>query len=179
MDGHVFGSFTSSPWRVYGNQYYGNGEAFLWRMKQSRYTTCATVAEQIALESNVEIFAWTGKNHNVQYLASHDSDLVLGGGPPDDNSGTNNQKENKGWGFALAITSDLSRGTSGYSVTFDNPSLPPGNHKDNNNINTDDVFEIANLEMWTLSPVDDMEQAQKIELGRQFIFDHGHFVIQQ
>ena len=64
----MFGSFTSSLWRPLGPTYYGSGEAFLWRLKQSKYTPCATVAEQIELESNVEVFAWTGKNRNVQYF---------------------------------------------------------------------------------------------------------------
>jgi hypothetical protein len=169
--GDVLGSFTSSPWRARGTHFYGSGESFVWRLQQSRFTKppCQTIEERIALEKNIEVFRWTGKNRNVQYLRHDDADIILGGGPPD------NQEENlstsNNWGFALTILSDLTRGTTGYSVTFDNPPLLTSHTKGNN-----DVFEIANLEVWTLSPVDNVDQAEKIELSRQFIFDHGNFV---
>jgi hypothetical protein len=39
------------------------------------------------------------------------------------------------------------------------------------------MFEIVNLEVWTLTPVDTIDQAEKVELGRQFVFDHGNFVM--
>jgi hypothetical protein len=29
--------------------------------------------------------------------------------------------------------------------------------------------------VWTLTPVNCHELAQRLELGRQFVFDHGHF----
>ena len=34
--GEVFGSFTSSPWRSNGNQYYGSCEAFVWMLRKTR-----------------------------------------------------------------------------------------------------------------------------------------------
>jgi len=40
----------------------------------------------------------------------------------------------------------------------------------------DGTFEIANLEVWTLTPVDSVEQAENLELGRRFIFDQTSFV---
>jgi len=49
-------------------------------------------------------------------------------------------------------------------MTFDNPSL------------FGDAFEVANVEVWTLSPTEDLEQATNIELSRQFVFDHGNFL---
>jgi len=169
MDGAVFGSFTSSPWRKSG-QFYGSGEAFLWRLVHSRYTPCSTISEQIALESNVEVFPWTGANRNVQYISHEATTLGLGGGPLE-NSGSaninpavdcNGKVDTKSWGFAFALNQDLSRGTSGHSTTFDNPSL------------FGDVFEVANMEVWTLSPTEDLEQATNLELSRQFVFDHGN-----
>ena len=172
MDGTVFGSFTSSPWRNSG-QFYGSGEAFLWRLVHSRYTPCSTVLEQIALESNVEVFTWTGANRNVQYISHEASTLGLGGGPLEDSDNAANinpavdddgKVDTKSWGFAFALNQDLSRGTSGFSTTFDNPSL------------FGDVFEVANVEVWTLSPTEDLEQANNIELSRTFVFDHGNFL---
>lgn len=176
MEGDVFGSFTSSPWRA-NAVFYGTGEAFVWRLRQSRLTPCRTVDEQIALERNVQVYPWSGKNRNVQCV-QHRQHLAVGGGFPDDDDDTNNdcgctaaaaaaEKKND-FGFAFALTNDLSRGTSGPCVTFGNPtSLTPK-----------DVFTVLNVEVWTLSPVDDLEQAEKIELSRQFVFDHGNFVRQ-
>jgi len=162
LDGDCLGCFTSSPWRGgMGRNYYGSGEAFVWRLKRSRLTPCGSVAEQIALESDVQVYPWTGKNRNVQFTIP-DEILAVGGGPAD-GDGDSENKENL---FAIALDADLQRGTSGESVTFDNPGP----------LSPDDVFEISNIEVWTLSPVDDIEQAEKIELSRQFVFDHGNFV---
>ena len=171
MEGAVFGSFTSSPWRNSG-QYYGSGEAFLWRLVQSRHTPCSKVSEQIALESEVEVFTWTGANRNVQYISREATTLALGGGPSEDCGDTNmhaavsddGKVDTKSWGFALALNQDLSRGTSEPSTTFDNPLL------------FGDTFDVANVEVWTLSPTEDLEQATNIELSRQFVFDHGRLL---
>jgi len=39
-------------------------------------------------------------------------------------------------------------------------------------------FEIANIEVWTLTPASDVEQAKRIEERRRFIFDNGNFLEQ-
>eukprot|EP00521_Asterionellopsis_glacialis_P016593 CAMPEP_0195292830 /NCGR_PEP_ID=MMETSP0707-20130614/10978_1 /TAXON_ID=33640 /ORGANISM="Asterionellopsis glacialis, Strain CCMP134" /LENGTH=467 /DNA_ID=CAMNT_0040353407 /DNA_START=21 /DNA_END=1424 /DNA_ORIENTATION=- len=170
MDGDVFGSFTSSPWRPQGREYYGSGESFLWRLKKSRYTPCDKVEEQIDLESQVEIFKWTGENRNIQSLANPDGDLILGGGGKEDDPfaiQVNDDEDNNDRGCALTLSGDLMRGSSDRSMTFKNPKLPT---------NDEDVFEIANVEVWTMTPVDDEEQAELLEHGRMFLFDHGNFV---
>lgn len=177
MDGDVFGSFTSSPWRPNGNAYYGSGETFLWRLSRSRYTPCKTVEEQIKLESDLDIFGWTGKNRNVQYLVDPEAQIILGGGTLDEGISldeatvTLNEKTYtaKDAGFALVLNNDLSEGTSGFSLTFDNPPLPTSAKQ---------VFQIQNVEVWTLSPVDSLEQAEKLELSRQFVYDHGNFIME-
>eukprot|EP00978_Attheya_sp_CCMP212_P033769 scaffold137952_cov36-Attheya_sp.AAC.2 len=43
MEGEVFGAFTSYPWRPHGHAYYGSGEAFVWRLTQSRSTPCGVM----------------------------------------------------------------------------------------------------------------------------------------
>lgn len=172
MDGDVLGSFTSSPWRVNGHAYYGSGEAFLWRLSKSRLTYCQDCQQQKQLESEIEVYGWSGMNRNVQLLPTHDSDLALGGGPPDgplndDSSPEDSRNNGKYWGFGLVLANDLSRGTSEFSVTFDNPVLPT---------TSKEVFEVANVEVWTLTPVEDEKQAEMLEMSRQFVFDHGNFI---
>ena len=175
MDGDVLGSFTSSPWRVNGHAYYGSGEAFLWRLSKSRLTYCQDCRQQKQLESEIEVYGWSGSNRNIQLLPTYDSDLALGGGPPDhvdDDSSPGNlvkddRHNDKYWGFGLVLSNDLSRGTSEFSVTFNNPTLPT---------TSKEVFEVANVEVWTLTPVEDEKQAEMLEMSRQFVFDHGNFV---
>ena len=164
FEGDVLGAFTSSPWRQQGNSYYGTGEAFLWRLRKSRYTACSTIEDQVKLESDVEFFAWSGKNRNVQRLVSHHSELMLGGGGVE---GAGEEKD-ADCGVGLMLAPDLSHGFSYPCHTFDSPSLRPS---------ADDRFEIANMEVWTLTPVESLDQAEKVELGRHFVFDHGNFVL--
>jgi len=159
MGGEILGSFTSSPWR-YNKMFYGSGEAFVWRLQKSRLTPCGSVAQKIAVESDVKVYKWTGNNRNVQ-LTNNDTLAVGSDSVEDEQSCTFNAGC-----FAFALTKDLGRGTSGPTATFGNPS----------SLASAGVFEVANVEVWTLSPVDDLEQAEKIELSRQFIFDHGNFV---
>lgn len=159
-EGDVFGAFTSSPWRPHGHRYYGSCEAFLWRMAKSRFTECATVDDQILLEYDLDFFPWSCMNRNIQYLVSADDHLVIGGGAPDDDP-------NKNGGCGLTIRADMSHGFSDPCFTFSSPSLPVGN--------PGDPFEIANLEVWALTPVETIHQAEKLEFGRQFVFDHGNF----
>mgnify|MGYP003529795011 CR=1 FL=1 len=105
----------------------------------------------------------------MQYVSSDATLLALGGGPAEDDHGDTKSNgavdDDKDSMFALTLNEDLSRGTSNYSTTFDNPSF-----------GTD--FQVANIEVWTLSPVEDLEQAVIIELSRQFVFDHGNFAEQ-
>ena len=159
-EGDVFGAFTSSPWRPHGHRYYGSCEAYLWRMAKSRFTECATVDDQILLEYDLEIFPWSSMNRNIQCLVSADDHLVIGGGAPDDDPRNNG-------GCGLKIGADISHGFSEPCFTFSSPSLPVSN--------PGDPFEIANLEVWALTPVETIQQAEKLEFGRQFVFDHGNF----
>jgi len=173
FDGDVFGSFTSSPWRPNGRSFYGNGETFLWKLKKSRYTHCDTVEQQVELEKDIEIFQWSGKNYNIQALINPNSNLVLGGGGDEqqnDPTTTASPIDDEGKGSGLILNSDLEGGSSDPCMTFDSPSLSctEENKKDT-------MFEIVNVEVWTLTPVESVEQAQQLELGRQFLFDHGNF----
>lgn len=149
VDGEVFGSFTSSPWRPHGTDYFGNGEAFLWRVirlpSRRSFNTC-----------EIEVFPWTGLNHNVQFLERNDSDLGVGGGVRDDDSSIDSR------GSGLVISSCLSRGVSDPCETFNNPSLSATRE-----------FEIRTIEVWTMTPASTEDQAEQLERSRQFLFEHG------
>ena len=161
--GDVFGSFTSSPWRILPGQYYGSAEAFLWRLKKSRFAPCASVEDQIALESDVEVFEWSRNNRNIQSWSGLEGEMSVGGGGYEDNP----EKDARDYCAGLSLSSDLSRGTSEKCLTFHSPRLPTRG--------TGAVFNIANIEVWALTPVLSVEEAEELELSRQFIFDHGGF----
>lgn len=162
--GEVFGSFTSSPWRIQRDGYYGSGEAFLWRLKKSRFTPCASVEEKIQLESDVEVFEWSHNNRNVQAWFGMEGELCVGGGGYDDGT----ECPDKDFGSGISITGDLSRGFSERCLTFNSPPLTT-------KATSDDIFYVANIEVWTLTPMDSLHEAERLELSRQFIFDHGGF----
>lgn len=182
VDGEVFGCFTSSPWRKTWN-YYGSGESFLWRMRRTRADKDVqrSILDQAKLESELDVFYWTGKNNLVQ-LCTHDM-LAVGGGafhsfndgsqdslegdeprdlPPQSNETTTNiNKVDKG-GFGLAIDADLLRGTSSPCATFSSPPLSR-EHADGS------PFEIVNLEVWTMTPCMNVEDAEELEMRKLFL----------
>eukprot|EP00978_Attheya_sp_CCMP212_P022911 scaffold69290_cov45-Attheya_sp.AAC.2 len=106
-DGEVFGSFTSSPWRK-NWKYYGNGEAFLWRMRQTRKTPCHSIIDQAQLESELDVYPWTGENNFVQ-LCTQDKIAVGGGGAPTDF--TEGKMEEKDGMATLSPTSSSGSGS--------------------------------------------------------------------
>ena len=173
VEGEVFGSFTSSPWRKNWN-YYGNGESFLWRMRRSRSEKDAqhSVLDQAKLESELDVFQWTGSNDLVQYC-SHDIMAIGGGSLREDNrdDGPDEQRDlppqnpvftnaNKG-GFGLAIDSELLRGTSSSCATFDSPPL--------SKFHPNGPFEILNIEVWTLTPCANVREAENLEMMTLFL----------
>lgn len=180
VDGEVFGCFTSSPWRKTWN-YYGSGEAFLWRMRRTRADRDLqrSILDQAKLESELDVFYWTGKNQLVQ-LCTHDM-LAVGGGafhsfnggrqnsvsseardlPPQSDEADSNNKVDGG-GFGLAIDADLLRGTSSHCATFNSPPLSR-EHSDGS------PFEIVNLEVWTMTPCMNVEDAEQLEMRKLFL----------
>jgi len=154
VDGEVFGSFTADPWRKDWN-YFGTGESFLWRMRQPRGTHCHSIIEQAQLESELDVYPWTGENNCVQ-LCTHEK-LAVGGGTPI------NEKTEEGlvWGFGLALDRDLLHGTSSHCATFGSPPL--------SHIHDVSPFEIVNIEVWTTTPCFRLEDAEKLELGKLFL----------
>ena len=179
VDGEVFGCFTSSPWRKTWN-YYGGGESFLWRMRRTRADKDVqhSILDQAKLESELDVFYWTGRNNLVQ-LCTHDMLAVGGGAFPSFNDGSqssisdeqcdkpppqSNQVSpdvDKG-GFGIAIDADLLRGTSSPCATFNSPPLSR-EHSDGS------PFEIVNLEVWTMTPCMNVEDAEQLEMRKLFL----------
>ena len=166
--GEVFGSFTSSPWRSSGNEYYGSCEAFVWNLRKTRLDadgkdSSHSLDEYILRESSLDVFQWNAKdgNRNVQLL--NKNKLFVGGCDPDvdvaiqknqggknkendtnDRNKNNNEKSAKlQWGMALALDKDLLRGTSSRCATFASNPLIDRSHYEGS-----EVFEIMNMEIW-------------------------------
>ncbi|CAB9517400.1 Oxidation resistance protein 1 [Seminavis robusta] len=183
-DGEVFGAFTGEPWRKTWN-YFGTGESFLWRMRNSRKTKCHSIIDQAQMESEIDVYPYTGANQCIQ-LCTHNK-IAVGGGSPehpldeekrDDNNDDDNSADKPEeiqdfeFGYGLAMQSDLLHGTSSPCVTFGSPSLSMI-HRDGS------LFEITNMELWTLTPCWNETEAEKLELGRMFLeqpsFNNGTF----
>ena len=166
VEGEVFGSFTSDPWRKSWN-YFGGSEAFLWRMRHTRREKTHSIIDQAQLESEIEVFPYTGANSSIQ-LCTHEM-LGVGGGTSDDN-GNNTMADGKrlqqhNFGFGLTIEGDLLHGTSSPCLTFGSPSLSTSHPNG-------EKFEIINVELWTLTPCIRLEDAEKLEIGKLFLEKH-------
>lgn len=166
IDGEVFGSFTGQPWRKNWN-YFGTGESFLWKMRRSRLEKTHDILEQAQMESEIDVYPYTGENRFIQ-LCTHDR-IAVGGGTPSEKKLDNEDMYLKEtfinpheWGFGLAIDGDLLTGTTSPCVTFGSPSLSTL-HSDGSR------FEIVNIELWTLTPCMTVEDAEKLELGKLFL----------
>jgi len=165
VDGDIFGAFTSSPWHDKGNNFYGSGESFLWRSNNdfvdSRDDTC--YAEDLRVSKfSVEAFSWTGANRNVQM--SNLKRLIVGGGEPEIKESTNGNS----WGFGLTLDGDLSRGSSCSCATFGSPCLSKSPERE--------FFHVENVELWSLTPASTIEQAEKLEAAREFIYKHSKLI---
>ena len=167
-DGAVFGAFTSSAWRTrYG--YFGSGEAFLWKMRHGRMTPCHSLFEQAQLESEIDVFFYSNLNDYVQ-LCTNDKIAIGGGdlGISDDEEHGNGPspdvflEEGENYGFGLAVSDDLLHGTSSPCATFRNTCLV-------NHSSKGEIFEVANLEIWTFTPCQEESDAERLEMTKFFV----------
>ncbi|KAL3778915.1 hypothetical protein HJC23_009835 [Cyclotella cryptica] len=176
--GVVFGSFTSHPWRCNGNKYYGSCDAFVWNLRRKReQDNCLSLDEYILRESTLDVFPWASEGGNRNVQLSNSNKLFVGGGEPDDDVFENVEKtrdeneektiaNNDGlqWGMALALDKDLLYGTSSRCATFDSDPMVQRSSGFGSQ-----VFEIMNMEIWTLTPCMTEELAENLELGRTFV----------
>lgn len=171
VDGEVLGSFTTEPWRKTWS-YFGGGESFLWRMRHSRHSKCHSIIDVAHLESEIDVYPYTGDNHCIQFCTS--SKIAVGGGSPDQAAKSSGSlpsmpeededevvREHE-WGYGISLENDLLHGSSSPCVTFGSPSLSKS-HWDGS------LFEIINIELWTMTPCYSEADAQKLELGKMFL----------
>jgi hypothetical protein len=161
MEGDVFGSFTATHWRKQ-KRFYGSGEAFLWRLKQSRIASTKVSGRSSNLE--MEIYPYTGADDLVQHCS--DASLAVGGGDWIEQE-CPYQGEPKG--FGLMFDRDLAMGETNSCATFANPRLC-GRTKTSND------FHISNMEVWTMTPCISLEEAQKLELHKLFVEEQQRVV---
>lgn len=165
-DGQVFGAFTSQPWRLVKSltsdgkeaasvrsnledSFFGSNDTFLWRMRQSRFDSQAlvrssTVEQAILMESELAVYPYTGSNNFVQHCSAKDG-IGLG--------------ENA---FAIRLDPSLRKGFTAASEAFGNPCLlAPKEQKAVD-------FQVANIEVWALTPSDNVKDAEHLELTSFF-----------
>jgi hypothetical protein len=152
-DGEVFGSFTSTRWRT-GTRWFGSGDAFLWRLKKSRYTAARTFANY---ENEMEVYPYTGADELIQYC-THKT-IAVGGGEWEGNA-CPFRGEPRGIGFM--IDGDLVGGETNSCATFGNPRLCK-------NTSASNEFSIANVEVWTLTPCLNLHDAANMEIEGMFL----------
>ncbi|KAL9186913.1 hypothetical protein ACHAXT_010633 [Thalassiosira profunda] len=167
-NGEVFGSFTSSPWRL-NNRYFGTGESFLWRMRHGRNTPVHSLFDQAHLESEIDIYPYNGNNDYVQLCTS--DKLALGGGSTARQESSIREDvveedldtppvflENVLYGFGLALDRNLLHGTTSPSKTFGNPCLTDGS-------DGGETFDVMNLEVWGFTSAQTESSAQQSEMS--------------
>ena len=158
-DGDVFGSFCSTAWQNTGNKkWFGSGESFLWRLKQSRYVrgVSADLNREHMPNNEMEIYPFTGNDDMVQYCTS--TTLAVGGG-----SWNNAVCPYPGEpsGIGLLLDGDLEGGETNSCATFANPRLYGRS-------TTSNEFTIRNLEVWTLTPCNSVPMAEQLERQKYF-----------
>lgn len=177
LNGDVFGCFTTSPWENEGNEFNGNGESFVWKMRYNRRNSnCQSLYDQAHLESEIDVFPNAGISdvlqsctHTLLALGGSDANRMSPQGFSfeqyqqltfDINEAKGKPNKNTDTGFAIALYDDLSRGTTNPCPTYCSPSLISDGG---------DRFEVANVELWSFTPCHSVLEAQKLEMRKYFI----------
>ena len=75
--GDVFGAFCSHTWKTHPT-FFGGAPAFLWRMRHNRRTPCHSLFDQAQMESEIDVYTYSGLNDLVQVC--DERRLAIGGG---------------------------------------------------------------------------------------------------
>jgi hypothetical protein len=162
--GEVFGSFTSRSWRHHPS-YFGASPAFVWKMRHNRRTKCHALFDQAQLESEIDVYMLANDNDFVQVCRQ--DQLAVGGDTATtkstgDTETVPSSEKATDSGFAIALDEDLVTGSTSPCAAFRSPSLC------GSGIETE-IFEVANLEIWTFTPMSDETSAQKLEMTKFFV----------
>lgn len=122
--------------------WFGSGEAFLWRLMDS-----------------LKVYPYTGSDTHVQYCTGQ---MIAVGGGAWGSVNSPYSKTTQSQGIGLLIDADLRGGESNSCATFCNPTL------------SGDVqeFNIDDLEVWTLTPCNNVSEADNLELHKLFAEEH-------
>jgi len=155
LNGDVFGCFMTKPWIPSNNHYRMAGESFLWRLKNRRITHTADEESHGSEISDdiIDVYPWTGNNELCQLFA--DDKIACGGGVV----GTHSD------GFGILLQGDLLSGSSSPCVTYGNPHLCGDG---------ENQFEVANIEIWGLTPYMFVADAERSENTLRFIKENSH-----
>jgi len=152
-------------------------------------------------QSIIQVFNWSGKNCNIQALVNENRQLIIGGGVPDDDnyssllsgmSGSLGNKtgdeeedeedsdddDDRDGGCSLIINADMINGSSSECATFSSPPLVTTKTTastvscSTTTTSTTNEFQIVNIEVWSFTPFDTVDEAEKLEHGMQFQVDH-------
>lgn len=110
-----------------------------------------TLNEIAKKEGDVEIFRWTGENDDCQLFSSER--IAAGSGMVDG-----------GDGFGFIVEDHLTQGASSPCLTYDNPCLVSS---------ADGRFEVANMEVWSMTPFLFAADAEKCETTVRFIQENA------
>lgn len=160
LDGHVFGSFTSQPWRLSSRGFYGNGDSFVWRMRRSRNEPCSSIVEQALMESKMDVFPFTFRNSKIQFCTNDGISIGEGEVTEMSQDGTN-------FGHAVRLDKTLQFGSTSNCETFGNPCLT---HTDLRG----KEFQVANIELWCMTPHSTVATAERAELKTLFLEEGRH-----
>jgi len=147
--------------------------------------------------SNIEVFHWSGKNSNIQALVNENRQLVIGGGVTEDDDNyfsllgvsssagsssllsnpiSGDEDEFEDGGCSLIINADMTSGSSSDCATFASPPLietkATSSTVSSRTNSTCNEFQIANIEIWSFTPFDTVDEAQKLENWMQFQVDN-------
>ena len=178
-DGYVFGSFTSQPWRLTSpqkgsNYFYGSKDSFVWRMRQSRFEPCQSAVEQLMMESKMDVFPFTSQNNDVQSCTNNGIALGYGEIEEDErinsevcDTDENNVQGSTHYGHAIKLDKSMNTGSTSSSETFGSPCLIERESRGKR-------FEVANVELWTMTPHDTVEKADEAEMKALFLEENRH-----
>eukprot|EP00534_Pseudo-nitzschia_fraudulenta_P009109 CAMPEP_0201154114 /NCGR_PEP_ID=MMETSP0851-20130426/14377_1 /ASSEMBLY_ACC=CAM_ASM_000631 /TAXON_ID=183588 /ORGANISM="Pseudo-nitzschia fraudulenta, Strain WWA7" /LENGTH=873 /DNA_ID=CAMNT_0047431429 /DNA_START=290 /DNA_END=2908 /DNA_ORIENTATION=+ len=185
LNGDVFGCFMTKPWVSTNNKYRRSVESFLWKLTNRRSARPQTKDEEApeleGTDSNIDeydddiidVYRWSGDNDLCQLFA--DDKIAVGGGVVG----------HSGDGFGILLEDDLLSGSSSPCATYNNPSLcisstdgvadPSLSARSNTSSTRDETrFEVANMEIWGLTPFLFVADAERSEKSLRFAKDNSY-----
>jgi hypothetical protein len=188
VDGEVFGAFCTQAWKV-APDWYGNGEGFLWKLRQSRSSTSTTSTGTSA--TTTTRITPDDEQREVETIEHYDYEKNTHDGDEDEDElvqvfkfafqnrniqqchndrimigGGTRDSESK-WGYGISLDQDLLKGSTSPCLTFASPSLS-GTHSDGSR------FEVRNLEVWVLTPCVSVEEAERSQDRKRLLLANSN-----